>query len=172
MDIKEAIRERHSVRRFTDKTIPIKLIEELIEYANLAPSAGNLQAREFIVIDDHKIKEELAIASLNQSFIVQAPVNIVVCANLERISSYGKRGREVYALQDAAAAIEHILLLVTSYGLGACWVGAFDENEVSNILNLPSYIRPMAIIPIGYPEGMIEKTSRIKPERLTHYNRW
>jgi len=144
----------------------------MIEYANLAPSAGNLQAREFIIVDDPEIKKRLSIASLDQDFIVEAPVNIVVCADLDRIDPYGKRGRELYCLQDAAAAVEHILLLATDYDLGTCWVGAFDENKVSKILNLPPYIRPVAIIPIGYPKGEIETTSRIDTKDLIHHNRW
>ncbi|MGF3584686.1 MAG: nitroreductase family protein [Thermoplasmatota archaeon] len=172
MDIKDVIRARHSVRSFSDKKIPGRLIYELIEYANLAPSAGNLQAREFIVVDDPGIKKRLCAAALNQDFIVEAPVSIVVCANLNRINPYGKRGRELYCLQDAAAAVEHILLLAVDYGLGACWVGAFDENKVSEILNLPEYVRPVAIIPIGYPKGEIETTGRVQTNELIHKNRW
>jgi nitroreductase len=172
MDIKDAIRRRHSIRSFSDKKFPADLIYEMIEYANLAPSAGNLQAREFIIVDDLEIKKRLSIAALDQDFVAKAPVDIVVCVHLDRIASYGKRGKELYCLQDAAAAIEHILLLAVNYGLGTCWVGAFDESEVSKILNLPSYIRPVTIIPIGYPKGEIETTSRIDTKDLTHYNRW
>ena len=172
MDVKEAIRQRHSVRGFLDKRPPADLIHEIIKYANLAPSAGNLQAREFIIVDDGEVKKRLSIAALNQEFIVEAPVNIVVCAHLNRVASYGRRGRELYCLQDAAAAVEHILLLAVDHGLGACWVGAFNENEVSRILNLPLYIRPVAIIPIGYPKGRVVPTNRTDTEALTHYNGW
>jgi nitroreductase len=172
MDVKDAIRQRHSIRSFSDKKIPANLIYEMIEYANLAPSAGNLQAREFIVVDDPDIKKRLSVAALDQEFIVEAPVNIVVCAHLDRIAPYGKRGKELYCPQDAAAAVEHILLLAVNYGLGTCWVGAFDENQVSKILNLPLYIRPVAIIPIGYPRGEIETNSRIDTKDLIHYNGW
>ena len=64
------------------------------------------------------------------------------------------------------------IILAIDNGLSACWVGAFDENEVSNILNLPSYIRPLIIIPIGYSKGKIEYTSRIDMQYITHYNTW
>ncbi|MCK4902853.1 MAG: nitroreductase family protein, partial [Thermoplasmatales archaeon] len=140
MDLKEAIRNRHSVRDFSDKVLHKKIIDEIIEYANLAPSAGNLQARDFVIIDDNNVKEKLSNAAFNQKFIAKAPINIVVCANLKRISSYGNRGRELYCIQDASAAVEHILLLAVDNGLDACWVGAFDENKVSKILDLPSYV--------------------------------
>ena len=172
MDLKESIRNRYSVRNFSDKVLPKKIIDEIIEYANLAPSAGNLQARDFVIINDNNIKEKLSNAAFNQKFIVEAPINIVVCANLKRISSYGNRGRELYCIQDASAAVEHILLLAVDNGLDACWVGAFDENKVSKILDLPSYIRPIAIIPIGHSNEQRTSTPRIDTKVLTHFNHW
>ena len=172
MDLKESIRNRYSVRNFSDKVLPKKIIDEIIEYANLAPSAGNLQARDFVIINDNNIKEKLSNAAFNQKFIVEAPINIVVCANLKRISSYGNRGKELYCIQDASAAVEHILLLAVDNGLDACWVGAFDENKVSKILDLPSYVRPIAIIPIGYSNEQRTSTPRMDTNVLTHFNHW
>ena len=172
MDLKEVIRNRHSVRNFSDKAPPKKIIDEIIEYANLAPSAGNLQARDFVIIDDNTIKEKLSTAAFHQKFIVEAPINIVVCANLKRISSYGNRGKELYCIQDASAAVECILLLAVDNGLDACWVGAFDEKKVSTILNLPSYVRPIAIIPIGYSNEQKISSPRMDINVLTHLNHW
>ena len=172
MDLKDTIQKRHSIRNFSDKEVSLNLIHEMIKFANLAPSAGNLQARDFIIVNDIELKKRLSAAALDQEFIVEAPVNIVVCANLNRISPYGMRGRELYCIQDSAASVEHILLLAVDNKLGACWVSAFDEIEVSKILNLPSYIRPVAIIPIGHPIGKAEPTSRIDTKALTHYNGW
>jgi hypothetical protein len=172
MDIKDAIRNRHSVRSFSNRSVPLDAIHEILEFANLAPSAGNLQARDFIIVKDPEIKERLCKAALNQRFVVEAPLNIVVCANLNRIASYGKRGTELYCIQGSAAAIEHILLLAVDKGLGTCWVGAFNEREVAEILGLPPYVRPVAIIPIGYPKGKVTLTSRIRIEELIHYNKW
>ena len=172
MELKEAIKNRHSVRRFSNKKLPMELISEILEYAHLAPSAGNLQARDFIIIEDEKQKINLAKASLDQMFMAEAPVNIVVCANLNRVSPYGYRGKELYCIQDSAAAVEHILLLALDKGLGACWIGAFDENAVSEILELPPHVRPVAIIPLGYMVGKIEITSRINMKLLTHINKW
>ena len=172
MELKDAIKKRHSIRSFSDKKVPLNLIYEMIEFANLAPSAGNLQARDFIIVDQREIKEKLSLAALNQKFIIEAPVNIVVCANLNRISPYGRRGAELYCIQDSAAAVEHILLLVVDNGLGACWISAFNEGEVSKILKLPPYIIPIAIIPVGYPKGDIEYTSRIDTNQLIHQNNW
>lgn len=172
MDVKNAISSRHSIRGYSAKIISKDVISEIIKYAHLAPSAGNMQARDFIIVEDIEIRKELSKAALDQEFIVEAPVNIVVCANLDRISPYGTRGRELYCLQDAAAAVEHILLMAIENGLGTCWVGAFNEKELSKILQLPSHIRPVAIIPIGYPKEKPMPTSRIDIKELIHYNKW
>jgi len=172
LDVKKAISNRQSIRSYSDKKISKDLISEIIKYAHLAPSAGNLQARDFIIVEDIEIRKELSKAALDQEFIIEAPVSIVVCANLDRISPYGTRGRELYCLQDAAAAVEHILLMAIENGLGTCWVGAFNEKEVSKILQLPSHIRPVAIIPIGYPKEKPMPTSRIDIKELIHYNKW
>jgi len=172
MELKEVIRNRHSVRNFSDTMLPKKILDELITYANLAPSAGNLQARDFVIINDKTIQEELSVAASDQHFIIEAPVTIVVCANFERISSYGTRGCELYCIQDASAAVEHILLLAVDAGLDACWVGAFDEHKVSIILHLPPYVRPVALIPIGYSTQKKLSTPRMDSHVLTHRNHW
>lgn len=168
----DLIFRRVSIRKFQQREVDEKTIKLILEAGNSAPSAGNLQARDFIVVRDPKIKLELAKASLRQMFIAQAPVVVVVCANYPRsMRVYGERGR-LYAEQDATAAVENILLAVTALNLGACWVGAFYEDEVSRILNLPEFVRPMAIIPIGYPAEQPSRRSRYPIETLIHYEHW
>ena len=170
--MKDAIINRHSVRSFSEKEVPIHIIYDIILHAHLAPSAGNLQARDFIIVNDPKVKRMLCKAALNQEFLIEAPIDIVVCANLDRIKRYGKRGMELYCIQDAAAAVEHILLLAVDYGLAGCWVGAFNEAEAIQILDLPPHIRPVAIIPLGYQKGNVEPTSRMEIKKLIHLDKW
>jgi len=172
MELKEAIRNRHCVRSFSATLIPKPILDEILVSANLAPSAGNLQARDFIIIDDQEIKELLSAAALDQTFLVEAPITIVVCVNQKRISPYGTRGKELYCIQDAAAAVEHILLAAVDNGLGACWVGAFDEQVVSKILQLPFYIRPVAMTPLGYSKKKRTATKRMDIKDLVHFNHW
>ncbi|MEM1578048.1 MAG: nitroreductase family protein [Archaeoglobaceae archaeon] len=163
---------RVSIRKFQSKEIGDETIKLILEAGNAAPSAGNLQARDFIVVKDPKKRLELAKASLRQMFIAQAPVVVVVCANYPRsMRVYGERGK-LYAEQDATAAIENILLAVTALNLGACWVGAFDEERVAEILDLPDYVRPMAIIPIGHPAEQPSRRNRYPIEELTHQEKW
>lgn len=172
MELKEAIQDRRSIRRFGKKEVPREFIIELIELGHMAPSAGNLQARDFVVVEDQDTRRKLGRAALDQDFIAEAPVAVVVCANLERIAHYGVRGVTLYCLQDAAAAVQNMLLAIHDKGLGCVWVGAFDEEEVSRILNLPNFIRPVAILPIGEPLSQPEARKRIPVEELIHYERW
>ena len=152
MDVFEAIAKRRSIREYQDKDVDDKFIGVLLWAAAQAPSAGNLQEWRFIVVRNKKTKELLYNAALRQEHVKDAPVLIVVAADLEVQSlRYGKRGELVYSLEDCAAAIQNMLLAATALGLGACWVGAFDEEDVKSILRLPDFIRPIAIITVGYP---------------------
>jgi nitroreductase len=174
MDLITAIQERRSIRQYSSgKNIPENTILDILRLANQAPSAGNLQARDFVVVRDVLKKKALAQAAWGQDFIIDAPVVVVVCANRERTSvRYGARGEELYCIQDSAAAVQNMMLVIHSYGLGACWIGAFNEDQATKILKLPSHIRPVAIIPIGYPTETPIPTSRIGIEKLVHYNEW
>ncbi len=164
--------ERVSIRKFRSDDIDDDTLKLILEAGNAAPSAGNLQARDFVVVRSEEKKLKLAKAALKQMFIAEAPVVVVVCANYPRsVRVYGQRGK-LYAEQDATAAVENILLAVTALGLGAVWVGAFDEEEVAEILDLPEYVRPIAIIPIGYPAEKPGRRERYPIEFLTHYEGW
>jgi len=151
MEFQEVVSRRRSIRRFKKEPIAKPLVEELLSCAIKAPSAGNVQPWFFMVITDPSFKEKLAAAALNQSWMAQAPVIIVVLADLDRAAAaYGERGVHLYALQDTAAAIQNLLLAAVDAGLGGCWVGAFSERQVAAILELPPSKRPVALVPLGY----------------------
>jgi len=156
------------VRKFEKKEVDDKLIGLMLYAATHAPSAGNTQEWEFVVVKDSEQKKKIAIAALHQTLIKDAPVVIVVCADLEKISlRYGKRGEELYFAQDTAAAIQNILLSAHALDLGSAWIGAFDEEHVKEILKLPENLRPVAILSIGYPAEEPEMPKRIPFENLT-----
>jgi len=172
MDCLTAIMSRRSVRRFKKHDVDESTIIELLKAGNAAPSAGNLQARDFVVVRDEETKLKLAVASHRQMFIAKAPVVIVVVANYPRsIRVYGERGR-LYAEHDSSASIQNILLAAHSMGLASVWVGAFDDEKVSGILGIPSYARPVAILPIGYPAESPKPRRRFELEEITHWERW
>ncbi len=155
MDFWQALDSRQSIRDFDrDRDVSPEIVTRLLEAAVRAPSAGNCQPWYFFVVRNRELKQALARAALGQWFLSEAPVVIVVCAEPQRSEQrYGKRGRFLYCLQDTAAATGHLLLAATALGLGSCWVGAFEEEEASRVLDLPPTLRPVAIIPLGYAAG-------------------
>ncbi|MCS7115471.1 MAG: nitroreductase family protein [Nitrososphaerota archaeon] len=170
MDVLEAIKGRRSIRAFRESDVPTETVERLVDMARWAPSAGNIQPWEFIIVRRPEIKRKLAEAALGQSFIEEAPVVIVVCADENRSAQgYGMRGKTLYCIQDTAAAAQNIHLAAYSMGLGTCWVGAFMEDEVKKILKLPAGIRPVAIIPVGYPAESPLPTIRRPLRQIVHY---
>ncbi|MCW4035805.1 MAG: nitroreductase family protein [Candidatus Bathyarchaeota archaeon] len=173
MRIPEAISERRSVRAFTSRDISEQEVELLVEAACLAPSAGNLQPWEFIVVRDPATKGRLVDAAHGQSFIREAPVVFVVCAVPRRSASgYGSRGRELYCLQDTAAAVQNLMITARENGLGSCWVGAFDERRASAALGLPDWARPVAIVPVGYPAESPRRRPRRPLSEVIHRDKW
>lgn len=169
MDVLEAIKGRRSIRAFQNRDIPPKIVEKLIEAACWAPSAGNIQPWDFIIVKKSETKRKLAKAALGQTFIEEAPVVIVVCANENRSAQgYGIRGKTLYCLQDTAAAIQNIHLTAYSFGLGTCWIGAFNEDETREILKIPNGIRPVAIIPVGYPAETPKPRNRKPITQVIH----
>jgi nitroreductase len=171
VDYWQVIEERHSVRNFdAGHDVPPEVVRRILEAAIRAPSAGNCQPWHFVVIRGERTKDRLAGAAYGQRFIADAPVVIIVCADPGRSARrYGNRGAQLYCLQDTAAATEHILLAVTALGLGACWVGAFDERAASQALGLPTDLRPVAIVPIGYSAARPHRTSRRSLKEVTTF---
>ena len=172
MDVADAIEGRTSIRVFKNEPIDDEIVQEALRLANLAPSAGNLQARDFIAVRNHRTKKLLMEAALGQDFVEAAPVVIVFCANLERIAHYGDRGRQLYCLQDVAAAVQNAMLYLHSRGLGSVWVGAFDEDQAAAALNLPSHVRPVAMLPIGHPAERGVHRRRLPLSELVHRESW
>jgi nitroreductase len=169
MDILKAVRERRSVRNFHKKKIPEELVNKLIDALIWAPSAGNLQARKFYFITDEKIKKKIAAAALNQNFIAEAPLVIIGCTDSRISSKYRERGVYLYSIQDVACSIMGMMLVAHENGLGSTWVGAFHENEVSRILDLPKNLNPVAVVPIGYPSSIPSPTPRVSKEEAVEF---
>ena len=173
MEVLEAIKGRRSVRLFTNEPVSEEEVRTLVDAARHAPSAGNIQSWEFVIVRKTEIKHKLVVAALNQAFIGQAPVVIVVCANMNASGSgYGSRGVALYCIQDTAAATQNILLTAHSTGLSTCWVGAFKEEEVKEALSIPDGIRPVAIIPVGHGMDNPPKHPRRPLNEMVHYEKF
>ena len=151
MELGEAIRNRRSIRSYQNRPVEDEKIEKILEAAHWAPSAGNLQSVEYIIVKDRETKERLSHASYGQAQPSEAPVNIVVCCNFSKISHYGGRGKDLYSLQESGACIQNLMITAHSLGLGTCWVGAFSEEKAREVLGVPENVRPVGIITLGYP---------------------
>jgi nitroreductase len=174
METLKAINERRSIRKFKSIDIEENIIEILFNAAQMAPSAGNMQGRDYIIVTDPEIKNQLIKAAYDQKFIGQAPIVIIFIANIERSSNiYGERGL-LYAIQDATASVNNLMLAAHDLGLATCWVGAFDEDVVKNILKIPIELelKPVAIIPIGYPDEFPIMPHRMSLDILLHWEKW
>jgi nitroreductase len=169
LDVLEAIKERRSIRAYTDEKVSDEDVERLIEAARWAPSAGNTQPWAFVVVKDAETKRKLSSATL-QTLIQEAPVAIVICADANRSSRvYGSRGKNLYSIQDTAAATQNILLAAQELGLATCWVGAFREDEVAKAVKAPRNLRPVAMIAVGYPAERPVTPHRRSFNEIIHY---
>ena|SRR3990170_1555384 len=173
MDFEKVLRKRWMVRSFKPTPVPDEKVWKILRNAIRAPSAGHLQPWDFVIVKDRNTKTRLARAALNQTFIEEAPVVIVACANTHRSATrYGERGIRFYSLIDTAFASLIILLTAVNEGLGASFVGAFHDEEVSKILGLPDHIRPVGIINVGHPKEKPTRLNRIPLENLVHPEKW
>lgn len=167
MEFFELIEKRHSVRRFKEKAIEKEKQQRITHAANMAPSAGNLQAFKIVVVKSEQKKQRLADAALNQRFVVEAPLVLVFVADLRKSASrYGERGKRLYALQDATIACAYAQLAAQELGLSSVWVGAFDEEAVREAINAGKEMLPIAILPIGHAAEKPYITGRRKESEI------
>lgn len=169
MDILKVIKERRSIRDFQKKDIPEKIMNNLIEALIWAPSAGNIQARKFYFIKDITVKKKIGAAALNQNFIAEAPLVIVGCTDSRISFTYRERGVLLYSIQDVACSIMGMMLVAHELGLGSTWVGAFYEDQISKILDVPRNLRPVAIVPVGYPSKVPKAPPRVSKEEAVEF---
>jgi nitroreductase len=169
MGVMTAIKMRRSIRHYKDMPVGEEKLGKVLEAGRLAPSAGNLQEWKFVVVQDKTTREKLAIAANNQKFVSEAPVVIVACAI---ITDYVMEcGQLAYSI-DVAIAVDHITLKAVEEGLGTCWVGSFNEEEVNKILDIPDNIRVVTLLTIGYPKYVPSPRKRKKMEEIVAYEKW
>jgi nitroreductase len=161
MDILRTIKDRRSVRDFQKKAIPGHIVDKLIEALIWAPSAGNLQARKFYFVTNSAVKKKIAGLALKQHFIAEAPLVVIGCTDRRISSRYGERGVTLYSVQDVSVSLMGMMLCAHEYGLGSTWVGAFQEEEIFTLLKMPGHLRPVAIVPVGYPSRIPNPPPRI-----------
>ena len=176
METLEAIRTRRSVRCFDAriKEAGRGLLEKVLDAGRMAPSAGNLQSQEFIIVRDDAVKKEVGRACFGQDFVSKAPVIVVVCGNKRKSEGgYGTRGRDFYALADACASAQNMLLAAHDLGLASCWVGAFDDAALCKALSIPKNdVVPIAVLPMGFPAEHPEMPRRKPLKSFVHEEKY
>ena len=171
MDFYDTIRRRLSVRSYKPDPIPEDVLNRILEAGRLAPSACNLQPWKFIVVKDPAIRQALVPACKGQGSVSQAPVILCACCVVEQ--AWKKMGGYWSAeTVDITIALEHMILAAAAEGLGTCWIGAFLEDDVRKVLNIPEGVKPIALTPLGYPAVESQPRDRKPLSEIVCYDRY
>ena len=169
MDVMTAIRTRRSIRSWADRPVEEEKLRLVLEAGRLAPSASNRQQWRFVVVRDPGTRRKLAVAANNQGFVGDAPVVVAACAtNPVRVMTCGVPAHAV----DLAIAVDHMTLKAAEEGLGTCWIGAFQQDEVREILGIPQHVKVVTLFPLGYPAEQPQPTSRKAFEDVVAFEKW
>jgi nitroreductase len=163
MKVMEAIAERRSIRSFSGQPVEEEKLLRVLEAGRLAPSARNMQDWKFVVVKDPGLRQRLAEAARNQKFVGQAPVVIVACGTSDYVMTCDQLTYPI----DVAIAVDHMTLAAVEEGLGTCWIGAFYEDKVKEILEVPETVRVVALLPLGYPVEPAKTAEAILKPRKT-----
>lgn len=167
MELMEAIRTRRSIRKFDDRPITDDMVREMLDAAMMAPSAGNAQPWQFVVVNERARLDAMKELHPYISMVAQAELGVLICGDLSLEKYPG------YWVQDCSAAMQNMLLAIHGMGLGAVWTGIYPMEDRVNafrtMFNLPDNVIPLGFAPIGYPAQSPESKSRFREERI-HYN--
>lgn len=176
MELQDVIKERRSIRRFSNKKPDWRDVIEIIDTARFAPMAGNDFTLKFLVVSDTKIIEKITNAC-QQPFVGEAQYLIVVFSDTKRaVNQFGEKA-DMFVRQQAGAAIQNMLLTITEKGLATCWIGYFAEEQVKRELKVvPPTAQVEAILPIGYESKAQEhkkiKKKKVELENILFFNKW
>jgi len=202
MDVMEAIQKRRSIRHYKPDDIPDEVLDRLLNAMRLAPSGKNTQPWKFVVVRDKTTKSKVAAACnwktadgklISQNWIDEAPVVIVACGSeKEAAVRYYKRGEVITAnwaaleaemaqapieyesalAFDMAIALDHLTLAARAEGLGTCWIGGLNEQQMKEILSIPEDVRaPLAVV-LGYPVSWPKPTPRKSLDEIVCHDRY
>ncbi|MHB8278662.1 MAG: nitroreductase family protein [Candidatus Humimicrobiaceae bacterium] len=167
----EIIEKRKSIRSYKNISVEKEKLDYVIEAFRKAPSAKNLQPWKLVIVTDKDIIKNLVVACRNQTFIGEAPIVIVACAKEEE--AYGTMGGYLNSFPvDIGISFEHIMLAAAEQGLGTCWIGAFSEKAVKDIIGVPENVKVVALTPLGYPDEQGRVRNRKPVEEIVSYNRY
>ena len=165
----DLISSRHSVRAFKNIPIPEDKINTIINASTKGPSAGNLQSYQIFIVSKITEKEKLVESAHGQNYISDAPIVLIFCADPVRCNAeYSSKGEQLFSIQDATIACVYSQLAAHNLGLSSVWIGSFDEEKVRDILKLKNDLKPIAILPIGFPNETPQITTRRPIDQIIH----
>ena len=171
MSVFGAILKRRTCRKFASQPVELEKIFEIITAGTHAPSSGNLQNWSFVIVTEKPKIRALYHHTLEQEAFMSAPVAVIVCGDNDIAEKYyGLRGKRLYTIQNCAACIENMLLAAETLGIGACWIGAFDEEKIDAMFTIPATVRAQAILLLGYSEDEPEPKEQKRIENLVYFN--
>jgi len=172
METIDCIKKRASVRKFKAKALKRSVLMNILEAGTKAPSAGNCQNWYFIVLYDQDTIKRVARATLQPETFISVPYVVVVCSDPAKLASEFPTRGELYAIQNVAAAIENMLLAATDMGVDSIWIGAFADETVKAVLEIPQEIDVHAILPFGYRDGTQYNAPRRALSHVTFFSKW
>ncbi len=169
MELIEVIKRRRSIRAYEDKKIEREKLARVLDAGRLAPSARNLQDWKFIVVKSLEMRTRIAHACKSEDFVREAPVIIAACGtNPDYIMTCGQKAYPI----DVSIALTHMMLRAEDLGLGTCWLGAFNEKKVKELLAVPAKVRIVALLTLGYSRYHPPSKSRKSLDEVVCYDRW
>jgi nitroreductase len=150
MEFLELVADRYSVRSFSDRPIEPEKMEKILKTGQLAPTAVNFQPQKiYILKSDEAIQK---IRSLTQ-FAYDAPIVLLFCADMSKVwKSSTEHGYDTGEM-DVSIVCTHMMLEAWALGIGSVWVRGFDSRKVAKAFELPRHIKPVCLLPIGYPSA-------------------
>ena len=163
MSINKIIKKRASLRKYAKRKVSHSKIIEIIEAGNHAPSPGNLSIARFVIVEDKEKIHQITEAT-QQAFVNDAQFIIVICSEAKRVKPMYEDRTDRYIKHHIGALVENMLLKITDLGLASCWVEAFSDITMRNILKIPENIEIEVILPIAYPSKISKETQKQKPD--------
>jgi nitroreductase len=163
MSFLDLILNRRSIRHYESKDISEEVLRQILEAGRQAPSAVNRQPFRFVVVNDHEIMKNLC-NNLITRFVKYAPVAIVGCADVKSLLT-GK-----WAVVDTTIAMQNMVIAAWTLGIGSCWIGACNEEEIKKMLKIPDKWKVVALITFGYPAEQPKPRKKKPIEELFNFN--
>ncbi len=170
MRFDDIVKKRRSIRSYKDIPLDKSTVMKILLSATNAPSSGNIQNWRFIIVTDFEKRQKISHICHDQIWMQKAPVHIVVCADTSVAKKYyGIRGERLYSVQNCAAAVENMILKAVELSVDSCWVSAFEEVRLKNLLDIPDSVRPQTILTLGYGDETVLEPTKHDPATFVFF---